>query len=364
MQNPTRTLTIASIKMFVRNRQALFFTLFSPLLIMVILGLIGFDKPQSFDIGLVAQNPSAETKVFVDQIKNFSVFKVHEGTLDEELTQLKDGERTVVVSVPFDFITSTAPVSPKELQVYINESKQGEAQAVISILSQYLDRTTLGLVAAPTYFTVKQEIVDSQHLKYIDFLLPGLIAMSVMQMAVFSVAFVFVQLKEKGVLKRLMATPMLPRHFVTAQIITRLLVSLAQAAIFIAVGVLALHAHVLGSYWLVLLCVILGGLMFLGLGFSISGLSKTVESVPAIANLSVFPMLFLGGVFFSISNMPMWLQHIAKFLPLTFFSTALRSVMTKTATFGDIKWDLLGMAVWAVILIGAATFSFRFQEKE
>jgi ABC-2 type transport system permease protein len=104
--------------------------------------------------------------------------------------------------------------------------------------------------------------------------------------------------------------------------------------------------------------------MFLGLGFTVSGLSKTVESVPAIANLIVFPMLFLGGTFFPISNMPGWLQGIAKVLPLTYFSTGLRDVMTKAAGFGDIKWDLLAMAIWSVVLIGLATVTFSFQEKE
>ena len=104
--------------------------------------------------------------------------------------------------------------------------------------------------------------------------------------------------------------------------------------------------------------------MFLGLGFTVSGLSKTVESVPAFANLIVFPMLFLGGTFFPISNMPGWLQAFAKYLPLTYFSTGLRDVMTKNAGFGDIGWNLLAMTIWSIILITAATITFRFQEKE
>jgi ABC-2 type transport system permease protein len=188
--------------------------------------------------------------------------------------------------------------------------------------------------------------------------------MSVMQMSVFSVAFVFVQYKEKGILKRLLATPMRPWQFVAANTATRLLVSVAQAAIFILFGVLVLGAHVLGSYLLVTLCVVLGALMFLGLGFVISGLSKTVETVPALANLIVFPMLFLGGVFFDVSSMPKWLQVFSKALPLTHFSNALRAVMTKAAGFGDIKWDIGAMALWAIGLITLATVTFSFQEKE
>jgi ABC-2 type transport system permease protein len=185
-----------------------------------------------------------------------------------------------------------------------------------------------------------------------------------MQMSVFSVAFVFTQYKEKGVLKRLLATPMQPFQFVVANVITRLLVSLAQGAVFIIIGVLLFKVHIVGSYWLIALCILLGALMFLGLGFTISGLSKTVDSVPAIANLIVFPMLFLGGTFFSISNMPGWLQVIAKILPLTYLSGALRDVMTKGAGFGDIIFNLGIMLAWAIVLIFLATVTFSFQEKE
>src|SRR6185503_14498971 len=112
---------------------------------------------------------------------------------------------------------------------------------------------------------------------------------------------------------------MRPFEFVTANILTRLLMALAQAAIFVALGVLAYNVHVAGAWWLLTLSVILGSLMFLGLGFTISGLSKNTESVPVLSNILVFPMMFLGGVFFSVSNMPVWLQHVAKYLPLTFF---------------------------------------------
>ena len=104
--------------------------------------------------------------------------------------------------------------------------------------------------------------------------------------------------------------------------------------------------------------------MFLGLGFSVSGISTTVDAVPAIANLIVFPMFFLGGVFFSISNMPPWLQSVAQYLPLTYFSSTLRDVMTKGATIVDVKGDILGMLAWAIILVALATITFSFQEKE
>ncbi|HTP57251.1 MAG TPA: ABC transporter permease [Candidatus Paceibacterota bacterium] len=356
-------ITKTTALMFVRNRQALFFTLFMPLIIMIIFGLIGFDKPQQYDIGVSVTAPQPQTQQFIDQLSAVGVFKIHQAALGDELAQLKDGNRTVVLSMPANFIDG-AGTNTQKLTVYVNDSQQAQAQAVQSILTQYLDKTSLALAHAPTYFSVVPQHVDSRNLSYIDFLLPGLIAMSVMQMSVFSVAFLFVQYKEKGVLKRLLATPLKPFQFVAANAITRLTVSVAQTAIFIAVGLLMLKATIVGSYALVLLAVILGALMFLGLGFTISGMAKTMESVPVFANLLVFPMMFLGGVFFPLSSMPDWLQTVAKFLPLSFFSSALRDVMTKAAGLGDIKWDLVGMIVWGIVLITAATYSFSFSERE
>jgi len=358
----TYKLTVAAAKMFVRSRQAFFFTLAFPIIIMLIFGYIGFDKPAAIDVGLVTSNPTALTQAFITQLQNFPTFKVHEGTLQDELAALNNGDRSVVLEVP----DSLAPVAGKQPQIiaHINESKQPEAQTVVTVLNQFATQATLQALHAQPLFAISSEVVNSKNLRYIDFLIPGLIALSVMQMSVFSVAFVFVQYKEKGVLKRLLATPMRPWQFIVANIIVRLTIAVFQAAVFIVMGLLLFHIHIYGSPLLLALAVIMGATMFLGLGFTVSGLAKTVDTVPVFANLVVFPMMFLGGTFFAISNMPIWLQTIAKFLPLTFFSTAVRSVMTDGATFLDIKWDLLGMLVWAVILVTLATITFSFQEKE
>jgi ABC-2 type transport system permease protein len=351
-------ITLASIKMFLRNRQALFFSLFMPFIIMFIFGYIGFDKPPTIDIGLVTHSPTVATQAFVDQIKKFPSFTIHEGTLGDEQALLNQGTLSVVLEVPDNLVPGGT------LTVYENAGQAGQAQTVVTVLNQFVSQATISEAHVTPIFSITEQQVNAHNLRYIEFLLPGLIALSIMQMSVFSVAFVFTQYKEKGVLKRLLATPMQPWQFVAANVITRLFVSLAQAAVFIIIGVLLFKVHVVGSYWLLTLAVLLGTLMFLGLGFTISGLSKTVDSVPAIANIVVFPMLFLGGTFFPISNMPWWLMDFAKILPLTYFSGAVRDIMTKGADFTDISFDLGIMLLWAIVLITLATITFSFQEKE
>src|SRR5262245_4360518 len=128
----TTKLTIAAVKMFLRNRQALFFTLFMPVMIMLIFGYIGFDKPTKIDVGVVAHSPSPATAQFLEQIKQFPTFSVHEGALADEQAALDKGDRAVVLDIPDRLIDGK-----QKATAYINAGKQGEAQAVVSILNQF-----------------------------------------------------------------------------------------------------------------------------------------------------------------------------------------------------------------------------------
>jgi ABC-2 type transport system permease protein len=200
-------------------------------------------------------------------------------------------------------------------------------------------------------------------MSYVDFVVPGLVAMSLLQMTIFSIAFVVAQYKEKGVLKRLFATPMRPMDFLSAQVITRLLLGLIQVLLLISVAILALNYYMLGGFLAIILVSILGILVFLSLGFVVSGLAKSVETVPAIANMILFPMIFFGNIFFPLDNLPGWLRPVADILPVKYLADALRSVMTEGASILEVRGDLLGMAVWLMVLLFVAQKVFSFSSK-
>lgn len=362
----TRVLTIAAIKMLVRNKQALFFTLIMPFIFIGIFGLIGFDKPQKIDLGVVTSHPTAATTAFITSLEKMDVFHLHRGSLSAETESLKKGDRALVMVVPdalFPDPAATTPPTVQKVRLLQNIAQAQAAGTAQAIITQIFDKTTLQISHAPTLFDLQVESINAKKVKYIDFLLPGIVAMSIMQMAVFSVAFVFTDYKEKGILKRLLATPMKPYQFVTANVITRLLMAVFQTLALLSVGILIFHSHVYGSWWLVFLLSVLGGTMFLGLGFTISGVSKTVDAVPAVANIIIFPMLFLSGIFFPTSSMPDWLQHIVSYLPLAPFAHAMREVVGNGATLSAISHDLYWMLGWAVVLVALAVISFGFEEK-
>lgn len=364
--NTTLTLTKSAIKMFVRNKQSLFFTLIMPFIFIGIFGLIGFDKPQKIDIGIVTDTPSETTQTFIDSLGSFETFEIHNGTETDERAALEKGDRAVVLLVPNDLFpdpTVTTPPDTQTVTVLKNIAYEQQAQTAIAILTQLFDKTTLQITNAPTLFNLDVQSINAKKVRYIDFLLPGIVAMSIMQMAVFSVAFVFTDYKEKGILKRLLATPMKPQQFVSAQVITRLILAVLQTLILLGFGALIFKSHIYGNPLLILLTALLGGIMFLGLGFTISGLSKTVDAVPAIANIIVFPMLFLSGIFFPTSSMPVWLQHVVTYLPLQPFANAMREVVANGAGFNVIKGDLLWITGWAIVLVALAIITFRFEER-
>ena len=318
-------------------------------------------------LGIVLNNPNAGTTQFVEQFNNINTFEIFKGTEQEERTAMESGDRQLILIIPDNLIPNPQDgqaLEPSTIKVLTDVQQPQQVQIGLSILNEMLDKTNLVITGSPELFKIDIEEVSSNNARYIDFLLPGIIAMAIMQMSIFSVAFVFADYKEKGVLKRLMATPMRPFEFVTAQIITRLMVALIQTGILIAVGVLLLKTQVLGSYLLILLIAILGGIMFLGLGFVISGLSKTVEAVPAIANVVAFPMLFLSGIFFPMDAMPAWLGNIVQYLPLTYFANALRDVMGGGAGFAEVAPDIYWMLGWSVVCsIILANYTFSFEKK-
>jgi ABC-2 type transport system permease protein len=351
----------AALKMFVRNRQNFVFSLFVPLVIMTIFGFIGFDKVPVTKVGLVSDNPTTATQQFIDNLKTVPNFNV---TVESEATARADMNKNnlaAIFLVPGDLISGAK--TTKTVTILQNVGQAQSAGTAAIILNQALDKTALAMTGGTKIFAVKTEDVHVKATRYIDFLLPGIVGMSLMQLAVFGVAFVFADYKEKGILKRLLATPMKPLQFVSAQVAMRLLVSLAQAGILIALGILMYKTQVYGDWGLVTLIAVLGSIMFLGLGFTISGVASNVDAVPAIANVVVFPMMFLGGTFFPIDSMPVWLQHIVHYLPLQFLTHSLREVMANGASFWAVRYDLIWMLAWSVVMVALAMLTFRFEER-
>ena len=357
-------LFMASVKMFVRNRTALFFSLFLPLVIMLIFGVLNFEGSTTVSLGVVDEAENEASAALIDGLAEYDYLEISEGDRDAELTALEEGDRGYVLVIPAEF--ELPPEGETGLVAYASTSDPSQAQVGQGLLQQAVGGAIGSASGAPVSpdagFTapVTFESVESRDLGYIDFLVPGIVGMTVMQLGLFGVAFGFVQLKRTGALRRLFATPTPPAYFLSAQVASRLVLGYVQVAILIGIGIL-FGLQMFGS-WLVLAVITgLALLIFLAVGFAIAGWAKNEDQAAPVANLISLPMLFLSGVFFPRDAMPEFLRNITHFMPLTYVNEALRGVVNEGAGLADLGPQLLGMGIWAVITFVIAVRLFKWE---
>lgn len=346
-------LMAASFKMFIRQREAIIWTILLPLFMVFLFSFVNFGGLGSVKIGVVNHSPDS---TLVNILKPIQALKISTGREDEELAQLKKGERALVLVIPATF----QPLGQDSLTLYLNAEKPQETQAGKLMVQRALDELVFRQSLLPRH-ALRTEMVNSRNLSYIDFLLPGILAMSIMQGGIFGVAFSFVILKKRGILRRLLATPMRTNDFIIAQVATRLLLLLAQILVMVGAGVLFFHLHFIGSIFNMMIVGLLGGVVFLSIGFALSGISKSEDQVAPLANLITLPMLMLSGVFFSRANLPGFAHVVTNFFPLTYLADGLRSIAIEGATLAGVWPQLLGLAVWAVITLFIAIKAFRWE---
>ena len=353
------SLFVASFKMFVRNRAALFFSLFVPLLIMLIFGVLNFGGGTTVSLGLVDDSGTDGGHALVAALEANKTFDVKPGKRDAELAQLKEGHRDLVLVIPARYSLTPPTTDSPKLVAYSNRAKPEQAQVGGLILNAVVGQLLAGGGGSGSPL-VRVEALPGRSLGYIDFLVPGILGLTLMQLGLFSVSFGFVQLKRTGALRRLFATPTSPAYFLAAQVTSRLIIGLTQVLVLLGVG-LWFGLHLVGSLALLLAISLLGSIIFLAIGFSIAGWAKNEDQAAPVANLVSLPMTFLSGVFFSRDAMPQFLRTVTDYLPLTYLNHALRSVVNDGAGIGTIGGDLLGMAVWAVIAFLLAVRLFRWE---
>src|SRR5687768_16767376 len=357
-------LFMASVKMFVRNRTALFFSLFLPLIIMLIFGVLNFEGSTTISLGVVDESRTDASAALIDGLAEYDYLEISEGPRDAELQALEEGDRGYVLVIPADF--APTPDGETGLTAYASTSDPSQAQVGQGLLQQAVGGAlaSAGGAAPPPSgafsVPVTFESVESRDLGYIDFLVPGIVGMTVMQLGLFGVAFGFVQLKRTGALRRLFATPTSPAYFLSAQVASRVVLGYIQVAILIGIGIW-FGLQMFGDYATLLVIVLIGSAIFLAVGFAIAGWAKNEDQAAPVANIVSLPMMFLSGVFFPRDAMPEFLQGITQFMPLTYVNEALRAIVNDGAGLLSLGPQLLGMGVWVIITFVLAVVMFRWE---
>lgn len=353
-----RQLYLASLKEFVRDRMTIFWTLAFPLVFIVLFGVIFAGGGDSkFDVGLVVEDQGATAQQVASILRQVPIFKISEMGRDAEITALKRGDRRAVIILPDGLSAGVAAKQPARISVFYDPANQQTSQIVLTITRQVLDQVDRQISGTQPAFLIEQEAVQAAQLRSIDFLLPGILAMALMQLGLFGTAQPLVSLRDQGVLRRLGATP-LPRWTVLAsQIAMRLTIALAQTIIILAVGVIGFQVPLQGNLVLLMGIVMLGAMTFIALGYTIAAFSKNQETAAGISSLLNFPMMFLSGLFFPVEFVPSFLQPVIAVIPLTYLVDAIRQIMIGTNPVFPMPLDIGVLCAW---LVGSLVLAIRF----
>jgi ABC-2 type transport system permease protein len=178
---------------------------------------------------------------------------------------------------------------------------------------------------------------------------------------VIALAATATEFKRRGIIKRLSITPLTKIDWIIGNVLSQALLNLVLTAIMIAVGWLIFNVRIIPDI-ITIVMILLGSIMFSGIGMALSGFIKDVEAASAIGNAIAFPMMFLSGTYFPIEMMPPYLRTVSNILPLTYFSQGLKSAMLYKDAEG-IYFNMAIVTVLAIVFIIVGALVTRWKSK-
>lgn len=267
----------------------------------------------------------------------------------------------VELGIPSAAGSNTLAGGPLPVRVYYDDVNFDVAQAGIAIVSGIVDEFNRHMTQRVDVLTVDASGISAHQLSMFDFLLPGILAMVLMQTGLMGVTAVMTSYRERLLLKRVLATPFPPLAFLSGLVARFTVTNLLQGVIIVIVGVLVFGATVVGSYGNMFVLALLGSVTFLSMGFAISTMSKTPDGANTFGSAVSFPMMFLSGTFWPREFIPEALQPVIGALPLTPLVEALRGVATQGDTLAMHASGMLYLVAWAVVSLAVAARRFRWE---
>lgn len=347
------------LKIHSRDRQAIFFSVFFPLVFMFVISFASNNEVDPIELGIVNNADNVLATDFIASLENTQLFNITLGDATDLREELSSGNKAVVLILPEGFQDNGVPV---DLTVLIDAAQVRQVGVVLPILEQALVSVERSLRNTEPLFSLNIEDVQSRTQRYLDFVVPGLLAFSIMNIAVAGSGFNIVEYRRKGILKRLFVTPIEPRDFIGGLVIARLLICLIQITGLLLAAIFLFNVIFVGNLASIYVFILFGTVIFLSIGFSLGSIAKSQQAIIAIGNLVTFPQMILSGIFFPIESLPELMQPIANLLPLSFVSSGLREIAINGATLVELIPDIIGMAIWAAVTLFLAIRLFVWKE--
>jgi ABC-2 type transport system permease protein len=338
--HPLVQLTLLRVREFMREPEALFWTLVFPVLLTTGLGIAFRNQaPERLPVAAVtdsvAQALQREPLLIVQ-------------TLDSDAARaaLSTG-RVVLVAEP--------SASGGVLYRFDDTNPESRTARMLA------DAAVQVAAGRRDPMPIENDVAREVGSRYIDFLVPGLVGMGIMSNAVWGLGFSIVDARRRKLMKRIVATPMRRMDYLLSYQIWRIALLAIEVGVPIGFGVIAFGVPVRGSIAELAAISLLGSLAFSGLGLLVASRARTIEAVSGLMNLVLVPMWILSGVFFSSERFPEAVQPVIKALPLTALVDALRANMLQGATLVDVAPSLAALFGCLVVCFGLAMALFRWR---
>lgn len=357
--------TRISSRRFFRDRLALFFGFAFPLIFLLVFGgLNSGNSDVSFKVALINQSKSESAKDFVRDAKKEKVLKIDDEatTLDKANEKLGQGTLDAAIVLPSDFGTVKNEQYPSgTATVYYTQNNEQAGQTLTSILQAQFKEKNATFVKADTPFTVKSEKNNERSLSAFDYTFAGLLGFAIIGMGIFGPVNVFPELKKMGILRRLHTTPLRVWQYFLSTMLSQLFIGILSLSLMFVVAIMLFDLKVVGNYIELFVFLVTSIVMILGIGLALGGWAKNERQVAPLANIIVFPMMFLSGTFFPRFLMPEWLQTVSAALPLTPVIDGTRLLATEGKHLIDILPQVGLIGLWMVVIYVIAFRVFRWE---
>jgi len=344
--SPLWELVLARLREFYREPEAVFWVYGFPILMVIALGIAFRNKPvEQIPVDVQDGPQAAEVKQLLEMDARLLVRVQDEATC---LRRWQSGKTDAVV-IPLS--------GPGPRYRLLHDTTRLESQLARSLVNERLAQPTTPAESALVSEVEQQEPGS----RYVDFLVPGLLGMSLMGGGLWGVGFVIVDMRIRKLLKRLLATPMKRGEFLAAIMISRLCFMVPEVLIMLGFTWLTFGVVIRGSLLALVFLVFLGAFAFAGIGLLVASRAKTMESVSGLMNLIMLPMWMLSGIFFSYERFPDVALPFIRVLPLTALNDALRAVMLEGQPLAEQGLRLGILTGWGVVSFVLALRWFRWQ---
>jgi len=348
-------LVLSRVREFYREPEAVFWSYGFPLLMAGALGVAFRERPvETVTVDVVR---SASGDRVVEQLSAHPQFAIQVSDEDECRRRLRTGKTSVVVRTRQSDSAKDDSTSPPVSYDYWYDFNRPESILARDSVDDALQRAAGRQDPLPT----TDEKFEEPGGRYIDFLVPGLLGMSLMGGGLWGIGFVIVDMRMRKLLKRLLATPMRKSEFLAAVMISRLIFLIPEVLLLLVFARIAFGVLNHGNIFSVLFLILLGAATFSGLGLLLASRAKTIEAVSGLMNLVMLPMWVLSGIFFSSERFPESIQPLVKALPLTMVIDSLRAVMLDGLPLATQWIPMLGLLAWGVTAFVLALSWFRWQ---